>query len=244
MQRLSLVLLSLVLTLSACSNVKGEVYTGDNKDQVTKDVGGSHLTDDEKRMYAAALVRSAFGSYDPANKTVGQIIADEQSFEHEQAVKEEAAKEAAARAEAAAAAERRQMQALASVQVTSKGYQPADVMNGIYQDSISLGVQFHNLGRKKITEIKGALVFSNHFGDRIYRVNLDESNFDGSALGPGGLYSSTYTSHFNQFEEDQVKFRDTQLSSMNVQWVPLGISFADGSAMTAADPDQMSSTAH
>lgn len=232
----------LALTIVACSNVKGETYTNDAKDQVTKDVGASHLSDDEKRLYVAALMRSRFGSYDPANKTVGQIIEDQASFEREEAAKEQAAKEAAARAAAAAAAERRAMQADLSVQTTNKGFQAADYMNGIDQDSITLGVQFHNLARKKISEVKGALIFSNHFGDRIYRLNIDESEFNGNALAPGAIWASTYSSRFNPFLEDQVRFRDTALTSMNVQWVPLGISFSDGTTMTAADPDNTEAT--
>lgn len=169
-RRARYVAMVLLLCTAACANVKSETYTSSSKDQVTKDVSASHLSDDEKRLYVAAIMRSSFGSYDPTAKTVAQIIDDQKTFEREEAAKEEAAKEAAAKAAAAAAAERRAMQTTLSVQATDKGFQAADYMNGIYEDSITLGVQFHNLGRKKISEAKGALVFSNHFGDQSHAV--------------------------------------------------------------------------
>lgn len=236
MKRLAALLF--VVVLASCAGVKSETYTAGSKDKVLSDVGSSNLSADEKRLFVAAMMRSSFGNYDPANKTVGQILDDQRKYEQAEAIREEAAKEAAARAAAAAAAERRVMQGALSVQVTNKGFEAADPMNGDYEDKITLAVQFHNRGTKKISEAKGALIFSNHFGDRIYRVNIDESGFNGSALAPGSIYGSTYSSQFNQFMEDQIKFRDTDLSGMNVQWVPLGISFSDGSTMTAADPDK------
>lgn len=232
--------LGLLVAVTSCAGVKGETYTGASKDKIISDVGSSNLSSDDKRLFVAAMMRSSFGSYDPSNKTVAQILDDQRKFEQAEAAREEAEKEAAAKAAAATAAERRAMQDALSVQVTSKGFEPADPMNGTFEDKITLGVQFHNRGKKKISETKGALIFTNHFGDRIYRVNIDESDFDGSALSPGAIYASTYTSSYNQFIDNQTRFRNTNLSAMHVQWLPIGISFGDGSNMTADDPDSKS----
>lgn len=241
MKRCAIVLLTLA-TLTACAGVKGETYTSASKDKVAEDVGKSNLSTDDKREFASALIRATFGSYDPGNKTVAQIIDDERAYEKQEAAAEEATKEAAAKEAAIAAAQRRVMQGDVSVQVLSKGFEPADYENGSYEDHITLQVQFHNKSKKKISEVKGALIFTNHFGDRIYRAGVDESGFDGSALAPGAIYTATYGINYNQFMDNEQKFRNTDLSGMDVQWMPLGIHFVDGTTMTAEDTDSASSS--
>lgn len=238
--RYAIVLFAAAISLSSCAGVRGDVFTGSNTDQVLQAVASSNLSDEDKRKVVAAAMRATFGTYTLAGKTVGQIITEQTAFEVEQNAEQLAEQQREQQQEQVAVAERRQMQQALSVQVLSKGYAPADPFNaGTYQDSLTFNVQFHNTGRKSIRAVKGFIAFNTEFGDRIYRVNLDEENH---VMVPGDLYASAYSVDYNQFEGGMVQLRSADLANMKVQWVPLGIIFTDGTQITAEDPDSHQTT--
>lgn len=242
MKSSSLVLIAFIaiVTLSSCGDVRSDVFTTSNTAQVMQAVSASHLSDDDKRKVLAAAMRATFGAYNMAGKTVGQVIDDETSFEEQQNAQQLAQQQQEQREAQAAEAERQEMQRALSVQVLSKSFVPADPMNsGTYEDSIALTIQFHNTGSKVVRAIKGFLAFNNQFGDRIYRVDLDVEQ---GSIAAGALYTSTYSIDYNQFEDDMVRLKNTDLANMRVQWVPLSIIFGDGSQVSADDPDSEATT--
>jgi hypothetical protein len=91
-----LVLFSAIL-LAACRDPRQIVVTSSNQQEVMQKVSDSKkMSDDEKRLFALALMRAgvtkafhdasgrAQASAGPAGKTVGQLIEQERRFESEQ----------------------------------------------------------------------------------------------------------------------------------------------------------------
>jgi len=81
MKRLFLAV-ALVLTLTACSNVRNERVMDSNLESVSRDVANSKLSDDDKAAYATAVLKGSLGAGESiTGKTVGQIIDEEKQLE-------------------------------------------------------------------------------------------------------------------------------------------------------------------
>lgn len=242
MKRIGVALIGVALLLGGCSNVKGEAITSSNHEQVLTDVAKSKLSDDEKKYFLAASMRSALGNYLLDGKTVSQVIDEQRKWQGEQEAQAAAAHEAQLKEEAKRAALIAEMQHAISVQPISKRFRGSDWENGEYDDHEFVTLQFHNLSKKTIKGVKGALRFTNSFGDKVIGLEIEAGGNGGEAvrLAPGESVSTEYSWKYNRFEDDWKRFSNTALSGMKAQWVPDQILFADGTVLKAPSEESRS----
>ncbi|HEX3465497.1 MAG TPA: hypothetical protein VHS78_15720 [Candidatus Elarobacter sp.] len=238
-QRAALCLVVASLFLAGCSNVRNEAVTSSNKDQVVADVAKSAMSDDDKKAFIGASMRSALGNYTLEGKTVAQIVDEQKKWQAEQDAQAAAAHEAQLKAEAKKAALIAAMAHAVSVQPVSKRFRASDFESGNYDDEEYVTVQVHNIGTKSVKGVKGTLRFTNSFGDKVIALDIEVGGVGGEAvtLRPGGVDTTELGWHYNSFEREWNIFRNTALSGMKAQWVPKIILFADGSTLKASDDD-------
>jgi hypothetical protein len=235
--------LGAAVLLVGCSNVKGEAFTSSNRDQILSDVAKSKLSDDDKKSFLAATMRSALGNYSVDGKTVGQVIDEQKKWQADQDAQAAAAHEAQLKAEAKRAALVAAMQHAISVQPISKRFKDSNWENGDYDQSEYVTFQFHNTGTKAIKGVKGSVRFTNSFGDKVITLELEEGGNGGEALSlrPDYILTDELSWKYNEFEDSWKTFRATELSSMKAEWDPEAIIFTDGTTLTAPDDDSSSS---
>jgi hypothetical protein len=122
------------------------------------------------------------------------------------------------------------MQQISSVGLLQKGFETADADAGRYGDDFTVTMQYHNLGNKTITGMKGTLDFYDQFDTRFWGFKVEYEK----ALAPGVIATEDLTYDYNQFEEKDQKLRDTPLNKLRVVWTPKRINFADGSSLSDA----------
>ena len=103
--------------------------------------------------------------------------------------------------------------------VTDKGFSSVD-----YQDNIEFTFKFTNTTSKDITGIKGVITFSDFFGDPINTVKL--SYDEGIKAGESKLYRASVD--YNQFIDEDVKLRQTDLSKLKYRFDLSTIIYSDG----------------
>ncbi len=225
--RLILVVL-ITCFLVACSNVKDLKFTKDNQEQVMEKVRKSKdLTGEEVGLLIAALMRTTLSGGGIEGKTVGQLIGEQRKITAEAEAREKEAKrlaEEAAKKEAQVAAELSKHIMAAPFK---KAFHKANWQNAEYEDKISIAFVFENKSNKDIKAFKGETIFKDAFGEIIKKINLtyDEGIKAGQKKN---WYGET---KYNQFMEDQRKFRDTELENMKFEWKPKAIIFSDGSKL-------------
>ena len=148
MRTTPVIMVAAALLLGGCSDVRSEMFTTSNKDQVITDVAKSQLSDYDKKNFLAANMRSALGSYSLEGKTVAQVIEEQKKWQAEQDAQAAAAHEAQLKAEAQRAALIAEMQHAISVQPISKRFRDSDWENGVYDQAEFVTFQFHNTGKK------------------------------------------------------------------------------------------------
>lgn len=239
MKRLGLALISAAILLAGCSNVKGEAITSSNHEQVLTDVAKSKMTDDEKKYFIAASMRSVLGNYTVDGKTVAQVVDEQRKWQTEQDAQAAAAHEAQLKAEAKKAALIAEMQHAVSVQPISKRYVASDWEVQRFDDEEYVTFQIHNTGNKTIKGLKGSVKFTNSFGDKVITLNIQEGGNGGEATIIKPHYIATVEDGWkvNQFEDEWKTFRATALSGMKAQWIPDQILYADGSVLKATRDD-------
>jgi hypothetical protein len=205
MNKSALLLLCTTIAIGGCSNVKAQAITTSNKDQVLTDVAKSGLTDEEKKAFLAANLRSAVGEYSLEGKTVSQIIEEQQKYKAEQDAQAAAAHAAQLKAEAARSALLTEMRHAISVQPLSKRYHPSDWENQDFNDMEYVTFQYHNTGAKAIKGFKGTVRFSNSFGDKVIALNLEEGGTGGEAISfkPTTEVTNELGWKVNKFEDNE-----------------------------------------
>jgi hypothetical protein len=228
------------LSFVGCSNIKGEAITSSNHDQVATDVGKSNLSDDEKRTFAAAIIRSTFGGTSIDGKTVGDAISDQKKWQIDQDAQAAAAHEQQAKIEAERDAITEEMDHAVSVQPISKRFVDADYDAERFDASQYVTFQYHNLGSRAIKAIKGSVDFTNTFGDKVINLQIEDEQGRGDTNGmipPGGVVTSEMSWKYDPYEDEWKTFRGTELSSMKATWVPDQILFTDGTSLKAPDSE-------
>jgi hypothetical protein len=225
--RFTLIML-LTCLLIACSNVKDLKFTKDNQEQIMEKVRKSKdLTGEEVGLLMTALMRTSFSGGGIEGKTVGQLIQEQRKLVAEADAKEKEAKklaEEAAKKEAAVAAELSQHIIVAPFK---KSFHKADYRNFEYEDKIDISFVFENKSNKDIKAFKGETVFKDAFGEPIKNIPL---TYD-QGIKAGQKKNWHGELRYNQFMQDQRKFRDTELGNMKFEWKPKAIIFADGSKL-------------
>lgn len=104
-------------------------------------------------------------------------------------------------------------------EITDKSF-----VEGNFQDSNNFTFQFTNNSNKDIEGIKGVITLQDLFGDQIKRVNL--SYDEGVVIGESKLYRASLD--YNQFMDDDIKLRNTDLAKMKYEWEVTTIIYSDG----------------
>jgi hypothetical protein len=104
-------------------------------------------------------------------------------------------------------------------EITNKGFSDED-----FQTSNTFTFKFTNTTGKDIEGIKGTIEFNDLFGDRIKGVSL--SYDEGIKAGESKLYRASLD--YNQFMDDDVKLRQTELVKLKYNWDLSTIIYTDG----------------
>ncbi|HWW85257.1 MAG TPA: hypothetical protein VNZ26_16725, partial [Vicinamibacterales bacterium] len=107
--------------------------------------------------------------------------------------------------------------------VLSKSYIAANPSAHRYQDSIILKCSYENLSERSIRAFKGKLEFTDLFGAPILTSDITVNQ----PVAPGKTATWTGEIHYNQFISEQVRFRNTDLKDMKVNWHQAGVIYGD-----------------
>jgi len=189
------------------------------------------LTVGETRRLLAYQMRNgaawALGGSPPSivGKTVGDLISEERQFEEgakkDAEVSGRLADEAKAREEAAAV----ELRKTVNLSVYQKSYRPADPDAGSYEDYVVIKCAYENTSGKDIRAFTGKLRFTDLFGSEIYQSGLTISD----PIRTGAKTTWVGSIKYNQFVDEDVRLRNTDLKDMRVEWLPQAVIFADGS---------------
>ena len=196
---------------------------------------------EDKERLTRWMLRSAMGT------ALGGAIPDisirdaiKNQEEFEKKAKEEAAQEAAAEAKAAeeakalaeqiekeqiAAAEK--MNAVLTVSYLGSEFVASNFHKQIFDDHFLLSFAFKNKSTTTLSGFKGVVTFSDMFDETIkeIEVSLDQS------IPAGEIFSGTLTVDYNQFNDEDKKFKSTNKDKMKVSWIPLVLIFEDGTKL-------------
>jgi hypothetical protein len=176
--------------------------------------------------YAAA---KAFGGTEKSmvGKTVGDLISEERQFEEKAKKDEEQQKRLADEAKGKEEVQATQLRKTVNLSVYAKSFQPSDAMAGSFNDYVVIKCAYENTSGKDIRAFRGKLRFTDLFGREIYQSGLTISD----PIKAGVKATWTGTIKYNQFEDDDVKFKNTDLQDMKVEWLPSSVIFADGTRL-------------
>lgn len=123
------------------------------------------------------------------------------------------------------------MKGALTVGLLEKNFHKADASNYEFSDSFVVKTQYHNVGTKTISGVKGLLAFYNQFGDRLtgFRIEYEKP------LRPGAVAVETARYEYSGYESGDAKLRDTPLKKLRVVWEPEIVNFADGTSLRAPE---------
>lgn len=98
-------------------------------------------------------------------------------------------------------------------------------IEGDFSDANTFTFQFVNNTDKDIEGVKGLISFNDLFGDQIKRVNI--SYDEGIKAGETKLYRASLD--YNQFMDEDIKLRQTELDKLKYEWEVQTIIYTDGS---------------
>jgi hypothetical protein len=230
-------IISVLLSLGvfACSRDAHKLkITQQNKDSFMQSIRDSKsLTVDEVRMLIAYRMRNAasqaLGGKDDTmvGKTVGQIIDEERQFEARAKQEENRQEHLAAEAKAQEEARAAELRKAIGLTVYDKSFKASDPDNGQYEDKLVIKCAYENTSGKDIRAFKGKIRFTDLFGSQIYESSLTVSD----PIKAGKKATWTGYINYNQFLNQEVQLRNTQLKDMRVVWLPSSIIFADGTVL-------------
>jgi hypothetical protein len=223
--------LSFVVSLCACSDIKGQQVTMEDLEQTAVRVHQSRLTDKEKQEFDEIRTRADSGDYDVTNKTIGQLINDQAAYDADQKTQAEKQARLAAEARTRHNAQVTALRNALTVALVDKGYRAADYSNFEYQSYVTLRLALRNNARKSIRAVKGALDFETPLGDSIYQTEFEDA--DSIPAGRSELWTGSVK--YNQFNDALTRFRDADLRNVRLNWQPKEILFTDGSRLQVTD---------
>jgi hypothetical protein len=230
--RTGVLIVSLLFTLACTKDPHKLKITEQNKNNFMDSIKESkRLTVDEARLLLAYQMRDAAGQafgrsqQSIVGKTVGDLIDEERRFEEgarkDAQSQERLAAEAKAKEEAVAV----ELRKTVNLSVYEKSYRPADTDAGTYQDYIVIKCAYENTSGKDIRAFRGKVRFTDLFGREIYESGLtisDPIKAEAKATWTGSI-------KYNQFIDEDVKLKNTDLKDMRAEWLPQSVIFADGS---------------
>ncbi|WP_299444101.1 hypothetical protein [uncultured Aquimarina sp.] len=108
------------------------------------------------------------------------------------------------------------------VQCVQKGYQEYD-----YEEFITYKFLIENKSNKDIRAIKGNIVFTNLFGDKINTLSFVYDD----PIKSGRKNNYNATTDYNQFIEEDRALKNKDLKDLKIIWEPLKVIFSDGTTL-------------
>ncbi len=115
-----------------------------------------------------------------------------------------------------------------TLEITDKGFHQADYMSGSYQDQITMSLKFTNNTDKEIRGVEGALTFYDIFDNEISAKSISydkEIPAKESKVWESGI-------DYNQFMDEDVKLKNTELKNLKYKWNVSTIVYVDGNKDT------------
>jgi len=162
-----------------------------------------------------------------AGRTVGQLIAEQRTWEVANMAALAEGQEYAANFRARTAAQTRTMNEALVVRVleTIEPWNPEDVKPSTRR--VSARMTFLNLGSRDITEVEGALRFSDVYGRDIFEGSLTLRQ----TLAPGDTVPWMQDVDCTPFLDDPGPMRGIRLQDTKVVWEPRVIRYSDGTSL-------------
>lgn len=115
-----------------------------------------------------------------------------------------------------------------SLEITNKGFHEADYMSGDYQTQITMDLKFTNETDKEIKGVEGVLTFFDIFDNKISATKISYDK--GIPASQSKVWKSGMD--FNQFMDEDIKLKNTELKDLKYKWEVSTIIYADGSKET------------
>lgn len=203
--------------LSGCGGVKSKVYTSASKDSILKEIGESGLTDDEKNLFAQAIIKEALSGEKIDGKKVGEIIDNQRAF-----IKEQERLEAERKVKLAAL--EKQLQGHLVLGIKSKRNLPENIYAGRYSNSIVWELEMANVGTKDIKAFKGYFQIKDLVGQPVTTLTY----YSDDLLSAGKAETIKIRSDINEFIDTQMKLYNADLSKLKYTWKTTALVFTDG----------------
>lgn len=228
--------LGFALVLMACSvdplNTSLPDDVAEWKDSAELKAAAGKMSDEDKEAlmgFAARhiLTEALGGTPAPVPATVREAIAEQRAFIEERDRLE---------AEAAALAEKQRrenevrlarLRKAVTVGLVEKDFLESDYRRGIYGERIAMRLVFQNNTDQDIAGVKGAVVFSDMFGDEIKTIRL---SYD-EGIKANARQEWAGEIKYNQFRPEDQKLAHTEREKIKMTWNPEVILFTDGSTL-------------
>lgn len=111
-----------------------------------------------------------------------------------------------------------------TLEITNKGFHEADFMSGDYQTQITMDLKFTNETDKEIKGVEGVLTFFDIFDNKISATKISYDK--GIPASQSKVWKSGID--FNQFMDEDIKLKNTELEDLKYKWEVSTIIYADG----------------
>lgn len=233
---------------SACSPAKHEMPADLSK--AAEDPGFKaaigRLDSEDRALLEGYVVRSlmvdafrglAGGESLPKAATIGDAIAAQRSFLIAKKSEEEQQKILADKIESERREALANMEGVLKFTLISKEFHKSDYRKGEYGNKVLTSFSIQNTSLKAVKGFKGAVAFTDMFGDQVMKVRLSVDD----PLAAGDVMTWNGKIDINQFENADVKFAQYPPEKLMVSWIPDMFLFADGSSSRMpTDSDQSS----
>jgi hypothetical protein len=224
--------LMLVLFLGCASDPHDYKIPTDTKawegDPVFKETMAK-LTQEEREDLARYSMRKVLTGGIPADVTVSSALQDQKEFVAK-AIADKAEQDLlAAKMKAEQEKKAEELRGALVVAVTDLQVFDAAFRGGFTPAHFAISLAFQNKTDKAIQGVKGAVVFSDLFGDEVktIRFSYDEG------VPANGTASWDASLDYNKFMDDDKKLGNASLDKLKVTWMPDIILFNDGSSLSA-----------
>ncbi len=177
-----------------------------------------------------AALAAGCNRHDPREEELAREAQRQKQAAEAAAQVEQARKQAEEAAAKAAAAKAARFEKALSWTVVDKGFQPKDVAAGRYEDVLFARAEYVNQSGADIRSFAGTVFFKDENGAVVLsgKIKVDEP------LAAGARGSWRAQKNFDQFNDDDVRMKDTNMKQVRLQWVPRTIVYADGTSMGQA----------
>lgn len=200
----------------SCSSPLDKKYNKESfESDITELKESNVLSEDDLKLLAGEVLRSAFANEDLNGTSYGQIIENAKIRKAEQdRLAEQARIEEENRI--------KMFDSTLTVAMYDKGYQKVS-----YEDFLTYSFIFSNKSSKDIRAFKGRVVINDLFETEIKSISLTVDDL----IKAGASIRETYTSDYNQFRDEDVRLRNKDMEDLIVSWIPEKVIFNDGTTI-------------